>query len=74
MQSVKTVPWIQGKSKVKPAASGQELGSTSGDRKTLRRSLGLDTFPNVLLFRTCMPCAGKCNMETAEMDLNLYRL
>lgn len=70
MRSVKTAPWIQGRSKVRPTVSVQEDESASGDSKTFRRSLGLDTFPNVLLFRTCMPFAGKHNMETAVMDMN----
>ncbi|KAE8286714.1 Neuroendocrine protein 7B2 [Larimichthys crocea] len=59
MQSVKTVPWIQGRPKVRPPAPKEEQGSTSGGIKTLRRSLGLETFPNVQLFRTCMPCADQ---------------
>ncbi|TMS12680.1 Rho GTPase-activating protein 11B [Larimichthys crocea] len=59
MQSVKTVPWIQGRPKVRPPAPEKEQGSTSGGIKTLRRSLGLETFPNVQLFRTCMPCADQ---------------
>lgn len=63
MRSMKTVPWIQGRSKVTPAVSEQSQGSTSGGRTTLRRSLGLETFPSVLLFRTCMPCAGKRSMK-----------
>ncbi|XP_051264153.1 neuroendocrine protein 7B2 [Dicentrarchus labrax] len=54
MPSVKTVPWIQGKSKVRATVPEQEQGSASGDRKTLRRSFGLETFPSVMLFRTCM--------------------
>ncbi|AWP20214.1 putative rho GTPase-activating protein 11B [Scophthalmus maximus] len=53
---VKTVPWIQGRSKATPAVPEQSQGSTPGGRPALRRSLGLETFPNVLLFRTCMPC------------------
>lgn len=63
MQSVKTVPWIQGRPKVRPPAPEKEQGSTSGGIKTLRRSLGLETFPNVQLFRTCMPCAGEHDMK-----------
>eukprot|EP00064_Thunnus_orientalis_P012494 superscaffoldBa00001923_g12529 len=57
MRSVKTVPWIQGRSKVRPPVSEQSQGSTSTDKPTLRRSVGLETFPNLLLFRTCIPCA-----------------
>lgn len=64
MQSVKTVPWIQGRSKVRPpAVCEQKQESTSGDRPKLRRSLGLESFPNVELFRTCMPGAGKRNVK-----------
>ncbi|XP_034384076.1 rho GTPase-activating protein 11A-like [Cyclopterus lumpus] len=57
MWSVKTVPWIQGGSKDRPPVSEQSQESTSGDKVPLRRSLGLETFPNILLFRTCVPCA-----------------
>ncbi|XP_054475071.1 neuroendocrine protein 7B2 [Anoplopoma fimbria] len=57
MWSVKTVPWIQGRSKDRPPASERSEELTSGERPPLRRSLGLEAFPNVLLFRTCMPCA-----------------
>lgn len=59
MRCAKTVPWIQGRSRVRPPASRLEHDTTSGDRKPLRRSLGQETLPNVLLFRTYVPCAGK---------------
>ncbi|KAM8832116.1 rho GTPase-activating protein 11A-like [Spinachia spinachia] len=55
--STKTLPWIQGRSKDRLPASEGSRRSTSGDRAPLRRSLGLESFPNVLLFRTCVPCA-----------------
>ncbi|KAL3052256.1 hypothetical protein OYC64_004914 [Pagothenia borchgrevinki] len=48
----KTAPWIPARSKVKPAVSEQSKESTSGDKPTLRRSLGMETFPNILLFRS----------------------
>nr|XP_043905827.1 rho GTPase-activating protein 11A-like [Solea senegalensis] len=53
IRSVKTAPWNQGKSKVTPTVSEPSQESTSGVKQTLRRSVGLATFPNVLLFRTC---------------------
>ncbi|TNN60660.1 Rho GTPase-activating protein 11A [Liparis tanakae] len=59
MLSAKTVPWIPGRSKDRASVCEQSQEATSGgggDRVPLRRSLGLETFPNVLLFRTCMPC------------------
>lgn len=59
MQSVKTMPWVKGRSRLRPTMSGPVHGSTSGDRKPLRRSLGLESFPNVLMFRTYVPCTGK---------------
>ncbi|XP_038583268.1 rho GTPase-activating protein 11A-like isoform X1 [Micropterus salmoides] len=59
MQSGKTASWIQGRSKVRPTVSEQNQGSISGERKSLRRSLGLETFPNVQLFRTFMPFADQ---------------
>ncbi|XP_028460442.1 neuroendocrine protein 7B2 [Perca flavescens] len=55
IRSVKTMPWVQARSKVGPPASEQSQEFTSGDGPSLRRSLGLETFPNVLLFRTYMP-------------------
>lgn len=57
--SVKTMPWIHSKPKVRSVASDPTLNSLVGDGPKLRRSLGLQTFPNVQLFRTCMPNAGK---------------
>lgn len=59
MHSVKTVSWIHGRSKVTAPASEQVRQSTSGDKPSLRRSLGLDNFPNILLFRTYMTCTGE---------------
>ncbi|XP_037606369.1 rho GTPase-activating protein 11B-like [Sebastes umbrosus] len=67
MWSSKTVPWIQGRSKVKPTVSELSQESTSGDKPGLRRSLGLETFPNVLLFRTCMPCAEQGFQPATEL-------
>ncbi|XP_040015951.1 rho GTPase-activating protein 11A isoform X2 [Gasterosteus aculeatus] len=55
--SAKTMPWVQ-RTKDRPPASEGSPESTSADRVPLRRSLGLETFPNVLLFRTCVPCAA----------------
>ncbi|XP_026197404.1 rho GTPase-activating protein 11A isoform X2 [Anabas testudineus] len=57
MRSTKTVSWIQGRSKVTLPVSEQSQGSTSGDKPSLRRSLGLENFPSILLFRTYMPSA-----------------
>ncbi|XP_030577153.1 rho GTPase-activating protein 11A [Archocentrus centrarchus] len=65
MRSVKTVPLIQGRSKVRPPE--QNHGSTSGDRPTLRRSLGLEAFPSILLFRTCMPSADQSFRPAAAL-------
>eukprot|EP00066_Takifugu_rubripes_P021157 XP_011610423.1 PREDICTED: rho GTPase-activating protein 11B [Takifugu rubripes] len=59
VRSMKAMPWVQGKSRVRTTISGTEHGSTSGDRKPLRRSLGLETFPNVLLFRSYDPCTDQ---------------
>ncbi|XP_061610040.1 inactive Rho GTPase-activating protein 11B-like [Phyllopteryx taeniolatus] len=49
--SVKTVPWLQGKSKVRPPVHHQE---SVPRRPTLRRSLGLEAFPNIVFFRACL--------------------
>lgn len=59
MRSVKNVSWIQGRSKVTPPASEQSEDSTSGDKLSLRRNLGLDNFSNILLFRTYTTCADE---------------
>ncbi|XP_060947979.1 neuroendocrine protein 7B2 [Limanda limanda] len=55
IRPVKTVPCT---SKVTAAVSEQSQESTPGGRHTLRRTHGLETFPNVLLFRTCLPCTA----------------
>lgn len=65
VRPVKTMPWAQERSRVRTATSGPEHESTSGTRKPLRRSLGLETFPNVLIFRSYDPCTGKNNPEAA---------
>lgn len=64
MHSVKAASWVQAKSKGYTTVSVQEPESTCEDIKTLRRSHGLDTFPNVLLFRTCVPSAGNRNKNS----------
>ncbi|KAJ4929296.1 hypothetical protein JOQ06_004906 [Pogonophryne albipinna] len=48
----KTAPWNPARSKVKPAVSVQSKESTSGEKPTLKRSIGMETFPNILLFRS----------------------
>lgn len=67
IRSVKTMPWVQGRSRVRPTVSCPEHRSTSGDRKPIRRSLGLETFPNVLMFRSYVPCKGKNNTQVASL-------
>ncbi|XP_037100569.1 rho GTPase-activating protein 11B-like [Syngnathus acus] len=52
--SVKTVPWIQAKLKVRPADHQQTQKSDLRGRPTLRRSVGLETFPNIAFFRACV--------------------
>ncbi|XP_019726281.1 rho GTPase-activating protein 11B-like isoform X2 [Hippocampus comes] len=54
--SVKTVPWIQGKTKVRPAVHQRRRESNLPRRPTLRRSVGLEVFPNIAFFRACMSC------------------
>lgn len=59
---------IQSKPKVRPAVSDPTLICiTRGDPK-LRRSVGLETFPNIQLFRTCMPNEG---MNYFKMDASV---
>ncbi|KAI3363662.1 hypothetical protein L3Q82_001286 [Scortum barcoo] len=55
---VQSVSWIQGRSKVRSPVADQKHKSTSGDRR-LSRSLGLESLPNVLLFRACVPCSDQ---------------
>ncbi|KAM9704211.1 inactive Rho GTPase-activating protein 11B-like [Menidia menidia] len=68
MRSMKTVPWIQGKPKARPEEFMQSQETTAEERPKLRRSFGLETFPNVELFRTCVPHADKelCKMATLD--------
>ncbi|XP_077367469.1 rho GTPase-activating protein 11A-like [Festucalex cinctus] len=54
--SVKTVPRIQAKSKVRPAVPRRNHESNLGRRPTLRRSAGHETLPNIALFRACVSC------------------
>ncbi|MEQ2202800.1 hypothetical protein XENOCAPTIV_016135 [Xenoophorus captivus] len=63
---VKTVSWVQGKPKVSPTASLPTQSSMSGDGPKLKRSLGLRTFPNIQLFRTCMPNAEQGFIPAAD--------
>uniref|UniRef100_A0A3B5AI12 Rho-GAP domain-containing protein n=1 Tax=Stegastes partitus TaxID=144197 RepID=A0A3B5AI12_9TELE len=66
IRSVRTMPWIQGRSKLRPPVSEQSQSSTSADRPTLRRSHGMETFLNVHLFRASMQLSGKCSMKTKK--------
>ncbi|KAF3850110.1 hypothetical protein F7725_019829 [Dissostichus mawsoni] len=59
----KTAPWIPARSKVKPAVSEQSKESTSGEKPTLRRSIGMETFPNILLF---MPDAALSDSHSLD--------
>ncbi|XP_034555621.1 rho GTPase-activating protein 11A-like [Notolabrus celidotus] len=69
IQSAKTLPWTKGRSKVEALVAEETQESTSGGRPALRRSLGLETFPNVQLFRTCLPGAEKSfSPATALLD------
>ncbi|XP_028266288.1 rho GTPase-activating protein 11B-like isoform X2 [Parambassis ranga] len=56
IRSVKTIPWIQGRPKARLPEENQP--SLSEDKPKLRRSNGLESFPNILLFRTFMTSAG----------------
>ncbi|XP_061842749.1 inactive Rho GTPase-activating protein 11B-like [Nerophis lumbriciformis] len=71
---VKTVPWIQGRSKVRLPVSQQKLEPTLQEKPTLRRSLGQETFPNVLLFRTCLPSAEHNFSSAASTSERMKRL
>ncbi|XP_058469716.1 rho GTPase-activating protein 11A-like isoform X2 [Solea solea] len=78
IRSVKTAPWNQGKSKVTPTVSEPSQVSTSGVKQTLRRSVGLATFPNVLLFRTCtatdvMDCSSPIVKASRTPQDRLFR-
>lgn len=70
MRSVKTVPLIQGRSKVRRPEENR--GSTSGERPTLRRSLGLEAFPSIRLFRTCMHSKGNYMKKETGWDGSQY--
>ncbi|XP_041830939.1 inactive Rho GTPase-activating protein 11B-like [Melanotaenia boesemani] len=64
MRSVRTVLRIQGKPKAGSTVSEQIQEHTSGDGPRMRRSLGMDTFPNIKQFRTCTSYTNKelCKM------------
>ncbi|XP_037541116.1 neuroendocrine protein 7B2 [Nematolebias whitei] len=53
IRSGRTASWFQGRSKIKRGNSEPSCMSTE-DKSKLRRSLGLESFPNIQLFRTCM--------------------
>uniref|UniRef100_A0A3Q3H362 Rho GTPase activating protein 11B n=1 Tax=Kryptolebias marmoratus TaxID=37003 RepID=A0A3Q3H362_KRYMA len=69
IRSVKTVSWIQGRSKLRRGIS-EPRRLSSGDKSKLRRSLGLDSFPNIQLFRACVLHPGKCSVKQ-EVFLSL---
>ncbi|KAF7656299.1 hypothetical protein LDENG_00043950 [Lucifuga dentata] len=54
------VPWAASWSKVRTPVSEQSRGPNSVENPSLKRSLGLETFPSVLLFRSCIPYAETC--------------
>ncbi|XP_068199375.1 rho GTPase-activating protein 11A-like [Antennarius striatus] len=68
MRPTTTVPRIQRRSDVLPPVCERERGCTSGNGKTLRRSLGLEAFPSVLLFRTCLPSADEDVRPVTSLD------
>lgn len=64
-RAVKSLPWMQTKSKAKPPDT--EPVKVSSGRSGLRRSLGQENFPNVQLFRTCLPWEEQ-SYEPAEVE------
>ncbi|CAL1586727.1 unnamed protein product [Knipowitschia caucasica] len=52
-RAVKTMPWIPTRAKTK--AADPEPTKTPPSRPRLRRSLGQEHFPNLQLFRSCLP-------------------
>ncbi|XP_028996897.1 rho GTPase-activating protein 11A-like [Betta splendens] len=66
VRSVKTPNWIQGRSKVTAPGSEHSQRSASGDKPSLRRSLGLEHFPNIRMFRTYMPSSDEPEVEPLE--------
>uniref|UniRef100_A0A3P9P296 Rho-GAP domain-containing protein n=1 Tax=Poecilia reticulata TaxID=8081 RepID=A0A3P9P296_POERE len=73
-RSEKTMLWIQSKPKIRPAVSDPTLVCiTRGDSK-LRRSIGLETFPNIRLFRTCMPSEGRNDFKMDNASVFVERI
>lgn len=61
--SLKSMPWVQGKSR--PTVSQNR---TPVDKPRLRRSSGINNFPNVQLFRSTLPQAGKSRTFLADVS------
>ncbi|KAK7907588.1 hypothetical protein WMY93_016200 [Mugilogobius chulae] len=51
-RAIKTIPWIQARAKPKPDTEPTKPPSS---RPCLRRSLGQEHFPNLQVFRSCLP-------------------
>ncbi|XP_004084024.1 rho GTPase-activating protein 11B [Oryzias latipes] len=67
--SLKSMPWVQGKSR--PTVSQNR---TPVDKPRLRRSSGINNFPNVQLFRSTLPQADFCRMVDGEkLQLSSWR-
>ncbi|KAF7230917.1 inactive Rho GTPase-activating protein 11B [Nothobranchius furzeri] len=66
---VKTGPWIH-KPKVKRGVSEPSFETPPGARQKLRRSLGLESFPNIQLFRTCVSHTGMDFKSADELCKN----
>lgn len=65
--SAKTVPRMRAKPKIYPTVQEPVVQEANcEDRKTLRRSNGVSTFSNVLLFRTCMSTGGNHNIKSCN--------
>lgn len=71
-RAVKTVPWIQARSKAK--LPDTEPDKVPSQRTGLRRSLGHENFPNVQVFRSCLPWEEQSYKLAEEDDVQFDRL
>lgn len=71
-RAVRTLPWTQARSKTK--LSDTERDTAPSQRPGLRRSLGHENFPNVQVFRSCLPWEEQSYKLAEDDDVGQERL
>lgn len=74
MTSVKTMLRIQGKPKARSAVSQQILELNPGEVPRMRRSIGMDTFPNIQNFRTFISPDKELSQMTVLTAMEKFQL